>query len=696
MAQQNKLIIVESPAKARTITKFLGRGYKVEASQGHIRDLPKSQIGVDVDNNFEPKYITIRGRGEILTRIRKEAKAAKAVYLATDPDREGEAISWHLANILGIDPSTPCRVKFHEITEKEIKSAIKKPEPLDLHLVDAQQARRVLDRLVGYKISPLLWRKVRQGLSAGRVQSVATAMIVEREREIEAFQSEEYWTIAGDFPGLTARYQGQNGEKATLKSQEDCDAVIQRVRAAQFTVANVKRGERKKSPAPPFTTSNLQQEASRKLGFTTSKTMQIAQQLYEGVDIEGVGTQGVVSYIRTDSTRISDEAIAHVRETILGRFGNDYLPAEPNVYKSKKSAQDAHEAIRPTNMEYRPEQLKASLSRDQYRLYKLIYDRFLASQMTPAIYDTLSAEIAADTGDKFVYSGQHKRFAGFTAVYEEGQDDVQEEADTTLPALENGMELRLTDAHADQHFTQPPPRYTEASLVHALEELGIGRPSTYAPTISTITTRGYITRKNKRLEPTELGVVVTNMMTQYFPNIVDIDFTAEMEKELDEIETGAMDWHKVIADFYGPFEKTLEIADQSIEKVEIKDEVSDVPCEKCGAMMVYKTGRYGRFLACPNFPECKHTQALLKSIDAPCPECGGKLYERVSKRGRHFYGCENYPTCQFVSWDMPVTDKCPDCGSRMVLKRNAKGDAYHLCVNENCKKRVPVSAPEDE
>ena len=696
MAQQNKLIIVESPAKARTITKFLGRGYKVEASQGHIRDLPKSQIGVDVDNNFEPKYITIRGRGEILTRIRKEAKAAKAVYLATDPDREGEAISWHLANILGIDPSTPCRVKFHEITEKEIKSAIKKPEPLDLHLVDAQQARRVLDRLVGYKISPLLWRKVRQGLSAGRVQSVATAMIVEREREIEAFQSEEYWTIAGDFPGLTARYQGQNGEKATLKSQEDCDAVIQRVRAAQFTVANVKRGERKKSPAPPFTTSNLQQEASRKLGFTTSKTMQIAQQLYEGVDIEGVGTQGVVSYIRTDSTRISDEAIAHVRETILGRFGGDYLPAEPNVYKSKKSAQDAHEAIRPTNMEYRPEQLKASLSRDQYRLYKLIYDRFLASQMTPAIYDTLGAEIAADTGDKFVYSGQHKRFAGFTAVYEEGQDDVQEEADTTLPVLENGMELRLTDAHADQHFTQPPPRYTEASLVHALEELGIGRPSTYAPTISTITTRGYITRKNKRLEPTELGVVVTNMMTQYFPDIVDIDFTAEMEKELDEIETGAMDWHKVIADFYGPFEKTLEIADQSIEKVEIKDEVSDIPCEKCGAMMVYKTGRYGRFLACPNFPECKHTQALLKSIDAPCPECGGKLYERVSKRGRHFYGCENYPTCQFVSWDMPVTDKCPDCGSRMVLKRNAKGDAYHLCVNENCKKRVPVSAPEDE
>ena len=447
---------------------------------------------------------------------------------------------------------------------------------------------------------------------------------------------------------------------------------------------------------PPFTTSNLQQEASRKLGFTTSKTMQIAQQLYEGVDIAGVGTQGVVSYIRTDSTRVSDEAIASVRETILGRFGGEYLPATPNTYKSKKSAQDAHEAIRPTNMEYRPDQLKASLSRDQYRLYKLIYDRFLASQMTPAIYDTLGAEMAADTGDKFVYSGQHKRFAGFTAVYEEGHDDVQEEADTTLPALENGMELRLVDAHADQHFTQPPPRYTEASLVHALEELGIGRPSTYAPTISTITTRGYITRKNKRLEPTELGVVVTNMMTKYFPDIVDIDFTAEMEKELDEIETGAMDWHKVIADFYGPFEKTLEIADQSIEKVEIKDEVSDIPCEKCGAMMVYKTGRYGRFLACPNFPECKHTQALLKAIDAPCPECGGKLYERVSKRGRHFYGCENYPTCQFVSWDMPVTDKCPDCGGRMVLKRNAKGDAYHLCVNENCKKRVPVSAPEDE
>ncbi|MBE5767134.1 MAG: type I DNA topoisomerase [Clostridiales bacterium] len=693
---QHKLIIVESPAKARTITKFLGRGYKVEASQGHIRDLPKSQIGVDEENNFEPKYITIRGRGEILTRIRKEAKAAKAVFLATDPDREGEAISWHLANILGIDPSTPCRVKFHEITEKEIKAAIKKPEPLDLKLVDAQQARRVLDRLVGYKISPLLWRKVRQGLSAGRVQSVATSMIVEREREIESFETEEYWTIGGEFKGFTARYQGMNGEKAELKSSADCENLVERLRTASYTVNNIKRGERKKHPAPPFTTSNLQQEASRKLGFTTSKTMQIAQQLYEGVDIQGVGTQGIVSYIRTDSTRISDEAIASIRDAISARFGENYLPAEPNTYKSRKSAQDAHEAIRPTNTEYRPEVLKASLTRDQYRLYKLIYDRFIASQMTPAIYDTLSAEIVADTGDRFTYSGQHKRFAGFTIVYEEGQDDTQEEADTALPLLENGDSATLVDVHADQHFTQPPPRYTEASLVHAMEDLGIGRPSTYAPTISTITMRGYITRKNKRLEPTELGIVVTDMMSSYFPDIVDTEFTADMERDLDDIEAGSKDWHNVISEFYGPFKKTLEIADQSIEKVEIEDQVSDIPCEKCGAMMVYKTGRFGRFLACPNFPNCRHTQALLKTISTPCPECGGKLFERVSKRGRRFYGCEHYPECQFVSWDQPVEDKCPDCSSRMVFKRTSKGDTYHLCTNESCKKRVPVAAPEDE
>ena len=697
----NKLVIVESPAKAKTIGKFLGRGYKVEASQGHVRDLPKSQIGVDVDNNFEPKYITIRGRGEILSKIRKEAKAASKIYLATDPDREGEAISWHLANVLGIDEDSPCRIEFHEVTSKAVKAAVKNPRKIDMDLVNAQQARRVLDRLVGYKISPILWQKIKKGLSAGRVQSVATKIICDRESEIEAFIPEEYWTLETTFEigkaKVTARYTGEGDEKAELKTRADADEVIARCEGAAFSVAAIRKGERRRLPAPPFTTSNLQQEASRKLGFTTQKTMQIAQQLYEGVELAGEGSQGLVTYIRTDSTRIADEAVEAVRALILGTWGADYLPEKPNVYKTRKSAQDAHEAIRPTVVDRRPEAIKASLSRDQFRLYKLIYDRFVSSQMTPALYDTLAVDIDAASGPRFHFNGQKLRFAGFTAVYVESVDAPQEEAvNGNLPELTEGMAAVAGDMDAEQHFTQPPPRYTEASLVRTLEEKGIGRPSTYSPTISTITgRRGYIAKENKRLIPTELGKIVNDLMCNNFPDIVDVTFTASMEDQLDDVEAGKADWRGIVSEFYGPFEKDLEKAEASIEKISIEDQVSDVPCEKCGAMMVYKMSRYGRFLACPNFPACRHTQALPNNIGVPCPKCGGELLERISRKGRKFYGCEKYPECDFVSWDRPVKEKCPVCGSYMVLKRGGKDTLYHVCANETCRHKVKVEAQEE-
>ena len=691
----NKLVIVESPAKAKTIGKFLGRGYKVEASQGHVRDMPKSQIGVDVEHGFEPKYITIRGRGEILNRIRKEARSASKIYLATDPDREGEAISWHLANVLGIAEDAPCRIEFHEVTSKAVKAAVKNPRTINMDLVNAQQARRVLDRLIGYKISPLLWRKVKKGLSAGRVQSVATKMICDREEEIDIFVPEEYWTISAPFTigkaKVSARFTGFGGDKAELHNQQEAQAVVDACRDATFRVSIIKKGERRKYPAAPFTTSNLQQEASRKLGFTTQKTMQIAQQLYEGVEIAGEGSQGLVTYIRTDSTRIADEALEAVRAMIADNYSAEYLPEKPNIYKTRSSAQDAHEAIRPTDILRRPDAIKASLSRDQFKLYKLIYERFVSSQMTPAVYDTLSVDIDASTGARFHFNAQKLRFAGFTAVYEESQDDAAEEASVNnLPELEEGMTAEAGEIQPDQHFTQPPPRYTEASLVRTLEEKGIGRPSTYAPTISTIISRGYVARENKRLIPTELGKIVNDMMCKNFPNIVDIAFTAGMEEELDEVEAGKAEWHGIIADFYGPFEKTLEEADRNIEKVAIEDQVSDVPCEKCGAMMVYKMSRYGKFLACPNFPECRFTMALPKNIGVPCPKCGGELLERISRKGRKFYGCEKYPECDFVSWDRPVADKCPLCGERMVLKSGPKDTLFHVCVNENCRHRVQV------
>ena len=691
----NKLVIVESPAKAKTIGKFLGRGYKVEASQGHVRDMPKSQIGVDVEHGFEPKYITIRGRGEILNRIRKEARSASKIYLATDPDREGEAISWHLANVLGIAEDAPCRIEFHEVTSKAVKAAVKNPRTINMDLVNAQQARRVLDRLIGYKISPLLWRKVKKGLSAGRVQSVATKMICDREEEIDIFVPEEYWTISAPFTigkaKVSARFTGFGGDKAELHNQQEAQAVVDACRDATFRVSIIKKGERRKYPAAPFTTSNLQQEASRKLGFTTQKTMQIAQQLYEGVEIAGEGSQGLVTYIRTDSTRIADEALEAVRAMIADNYSAEYLPEKPNIYKTRSSAQDAHEAIRPTDILRRPDAIKASLSRDQFKLYKLIYERFVSSQMTPAVYDTLSVDIDASTGARFHFNAQKLRFAGFTAVYEESQDDATEEASVNnLPELQEGMTAEAGEIQPDQHFTQPPPRYTEASLVRTLEEKGIGRPSTYAPTISTIISRGYVARENKRLIPTELGKIVNDMMCKNFPNIVDIAFTAGMEEELDEVEAGKAEWHGIIADFYGPFEKTLEEADKNIEKVAIEDQVSDVPCEKCGAMMVYKMSRYGKFLACPNFPECRFTMALPKNIGVPCPKCGGELLERISRKGRKFYGCEKYPECDFVSWDRPVADKCPVCGDRMVLKSGPKDTLFHVCVNENCRHRVQV------
>ena len=692
----NKLVIVESPAKAKTIGKFLGRGYKVIASQGHVRDLPKSQLGVDVENGFEPKYITIRGRGEILAKIRKEAKNAAKIFLATDPDREGEAISWHLANILGIDASSACRIEFHEVTSKAVKAAVKSPRAINMDLVDAQQARRVLDRLVGYKISPLLWEKIKKGLSAGRVQSVACKMICDREEEIEIFLPEEYWTVDAPFTigkaKISAHFTGIGDEKAELKSREEAEAILKQCETSAFYVGEIRKSERRKMPAPPFTTSNLQQEAGRKLGFTTAKTMQIAQQLYEGVDVPGRGTTGLISYIRTDSVRLSDEAVAAARDVIGARFGGEYVPEKPVVYKGRSNAQDAHEAIRPTYLDIRPEDVKAALTRDQHSLYRLIYNRFLACQMADAVYETQQIELRSEAGVLLHAGAERLKFPGFTAVYEVSRDEGEEVGETVsaLPAIEEGASLPVKDVSTAQHFTQPPARYTEASLVRAMEELGIGRPSTYAPTISTILARGYVLREKKQLIPSELGIMTTDLMKEYFRDIVDTTFTAGMEEKLDEVEAGRREWRGVISDFYGPFEKTLEFAESKIEKVEVKDEESDVICDKCGARMVYKLGRFGRFLACPNFPACRNTKNIQQEIATPCPLCGGKLLEKRSHKGKKFYGCERWPDCDFVSWNMPVEEKCPKCGSYMTLSETRRG-VFHVCSNEQCRCRIAIS-----
>ena len=700
---KQKLIIVESPAKAKTIGKYLGKGYKVEASQGHVCDLPKSQLGVDIDHDFDLKYITIRGRGDILSRIRKEARNASQIYFATDPDREGEAISWHLYHVLGVDESAPCRIEFNEVTKKAVQAAIKSPRKLDMGRIDAQQARRALDRLVGYKISPLLWVKVKKGLSAGRVQSVATRMVVDREREIDNFIPEEYWEISANCtvkgekkPAVfNARFYALDGKKITVHNGEEASKIRQLIENGSFTVSDIKIKEKKRQPAPPFTTSSLQQEAGRKLSFTTAKTMQVVQQLYEGVDLEGEGAQGLVTYIRTDSVRISDEAMSALRAFIPEKYGKEYLPEEKNEFKGRKNAQDAHEAIRPTDVTRTPESIRNSLSREQFMLYRLIYNRYIASQMSAAVYETMSAEIT-DEHIALRFYGEHKVFAGFTTLYEEGTDDTQDNVEMTLPTLREGQKISIQEIITEQHFTQPPSRYTEASLVRMLEENGIGRPSTYAPTITTIISRGYVSREKKRLFPTELGIMITEMMENYFSKIIDTEFTANMEEKLDDVEEGKLNWKQILREFYPDFEKTLSVAEKEIDKVEVKDDVSDVPCDKCGAMMVYKMGKFGRFLACPNFPECRNTMPILTYIDASCPKCGKRLLEKTSRKNRKFYGCEGYPECDFVSWDKPSDEKCPKCGTYMIEKKNNKGEMLHLCTNESCRYKSLVVRNEDE
>ena len=681
------LVIVESPAKAKTIGKFLGNKYKVVASNGHVRDLPKSQLGVKIENNFEPKYITLRGRGDVLERIRKEAKTAEKVYLATDPDREGEAISWHLAQVLNLDEKSKCRIVFNEITSTAVKNSIKGARPIDMRLVNAQQARRILDRLVGYEISPILWRKVRKGLSAGRVQSVATRIICDRENEIRDFVPEEYWNITAKLRDISnkksfdAKYYGENGTKRDLCNEADTKEVLARIQDQLFTITEVKEGVKSRHPAPPFTTSSLQQEASRKLGFTTKRTMMIAQQLYEGIDIGGKGSVGLISYIRTDSVRIAAEAQQSARAFIAGRFGEKYIPEKPNFYKGRDNAQDAHEAIRPTSVDNEPAAIKDHLTSEQFRLYKLIYERFLASQMSDATFAT--TQVTLDCANAtFRANGIRTIFDGFTAIYTEGRDDVQEK-ETTLPELAQGETCKAEKIEHEQKFTQPPARYTEATLVKALEEKGIGRPSTYSPTISTIVERGYIAREKKQLVPTELGFVVNRFMMDNFDEIVDVQFTASMENDLDGVEEDKVGWADVLGKFYGPFHEKVAVALEKAPPEKIPDEVSDVVCDKCGAMMVYKIGRFGKFLACPNFPTCRNTKAIVEKIDVPCPKCGAALIKRKSKRGKAFYGCERYPECDFVSWDKPTKMPCPQCGGMMVQKIGQNG-SYIACVNKEC------------
>ncbi|HWQ57712.1 MAG TPA: type I DNA topoisomerase [Clostridia bacterium] len=681
------LVIVESPAKAKTIGKFLGSKYKVVASNGHVRDLPKSQLGVDIEHGFEPKYITLRGRGDVLERIRKEAKTASKIYLATDPDMEGEAISWHLANILKLDPNSQCRIVFNEITANTVKKSVKGARSIDMALVDAQQARRVLDRLVGYKISPILWSKVRKGLSAGRVQSVATRILCDREQEIMDFVPEEYWIITallrakGVKKPIEAKFYGIGDKRKEIHTEAEADEVLARIKGREFAVADVKIQEKSRHAPAPFTTSSLQQEASRKLGFNTKLTMLVAQQLYEGVELQGSGVTGLITYMRTDSVRVSEEAQQVALEQIREQYGARYVPPKPNVYKGRKGAQDAHEAVRPANPALTPAMVKASLSPQLFKLYKLIYERFIASQMADAIFETNTVVFDCN-GCIFRANGVRTIFDGYTAIYTESHDEEQEK-DVALPELKAADSLSQQEAAKEQRFTQPPPRYTEATLVKTLEEKGIGRPSTYAPTISTILDRGYVRREKKQLVPTDLGFIVNQIMRDNFADIVDIKFTADMESKLDLIKDGEQEWSGVVREFYGPFEKSVEKASETIEKVKVPDVVSDVPCDKCGAMMVYKMGRFGKFLACPNFPECRNTKPIVEKLDVACPKCGAALIKRKSKRGKPFYGCERYPGCDFVSWDKPAAEKCPKCGSLMVYKMGQRG-AYTMCTNKEC------------
>ena len=694
MAKAKNLVIVESPAKAKTIEKYLGSGYKVTASMGHLRDLPKSKMGVDIEKGFEPQYIPVRDKTELIQQLKKDAKSASTVYLATDPDREGEAISWHLKELLELPDSKARRVTFNEITKKVVTESIQHPRDIDQDLVDAQQARRILDRIVGYTLSPLLWRKVKRGLSAGRVQSVATRMVVDRENEIQNFVKEEYWLLDAQLSRLeggsfTARFFGKGEKKLELKCREDVDAVIDATKDAPFTVGSVKRGEKQRSPAPPFITSTLQQEASRRLSMTPRRTMSIAQQLYEGVEIAGQGSVGLITYMRTDSLRLSEEALSAARDFIGERYGERYLPAQPRRFKTKAGAQDAHEAIRPTDVRLTPELVRKDLTQEQYRLYRLIWGRFTACQMANAIYDNVSVDVLS-AGYTFRANYSELKFPGYTAVYEEAKDEESDEISSPLPSLEEGEQLKLDKMLPDQQFTQPPARYTEATLIRAMEEKGIGRPSTYAPTITTITAHDYVLKEGKYLRPTPLGEVVTEMMKDHFADIVDLKFTNHMEEELDGIEQGKAAWRDVLAEFYGGFHQEMEKAEKDLDGVRLKvpDVLSDERCEVCGRQMVVKKGRFGQFLACPGFPECTFTKPIVVEMPGKCPKCGSKILKRTSKKGYVFYACERGTDCGFITWDVPTKDFCPACGKTM-FKKSGRGALKPFCVNEECVNFVP-------
>ncbi len=685
------LVIVESPTKAKTLSRYLSRKYTVKSSMGHIRDLPKSQLGVELDGNYEPKYITIRGKGSILKELKDSAKKSKKILLAADPDREGEAIAWHLQQALKIDSDEPCRIEFNEITKDAILEAVKKPRKIDMRLVDAQQARRILDRLVGYKLSPLLWKKIRKGLSAGRVQSIAVKLICDREEEIDNFVPTEYWTINADFKKdgkviFEAKLYKIKGKKAEVNNETEALKIVELTKGKEAEITKVLKRERIKNPAPPFVTSSLQQEAFRKLNFTSKKTMRIAQQLYEGIDLgKKLGLTGLITYIRTDSTRVSNIAKDEAKEFIIENYGKKYYPLKAREYASKKQAQDAHEAIRPTSVFRTPEEVKSHLSRDQFKLYKLIWERFIASQMSSAVFDTITLDVEIEDYT-FRATGSILKFPGFMKIYIEGNDntDEKEKELDNIPDVSEGDKFIAEDVKPKQHFTQPPPRYSEASLVKTLEELGIGRPSTYAPIIDTILTRGYVERIQKSFHPTDLGYLVTELLEEYFSTIINVEFTAKMEEELDKIESGDASWKEVIDKFFSPFEKLLEKAEKEIGKIEIEDEETDEICEKCGRNMVIKMGRYGKFLACPGFPECRNTKPLVESIGIECPQCNkGNIILRKSKKGRLFYGCSDYPECNFVSWDKPTGGLCPECNNFLVEKRTKKQQKI-VCSSKEC------------
>ena len=694
MGKVNNLVIVESPSKAKTIGRYLGQGYTVKASMGHLRDLPKSKMGVDLEHDFTPQYIPVRGKEELIRELKKEAAKAETVYLATDPDREGEAISWHLKELLGLSDEKAQRVTFNEITQKVVRESIANPREIDYDLVDAQQARRVLDRIVGYQLSPLLWKKVRRGLSAGRVQSVATRLVVDRENEIRAFEPKEYWSLdvtlnrVGKPGSFVAHYYG-SPKKQELSSEAETAAVVADITGREFAVTNVKKAEKKRSAAPPFTTSTLQQEASRKLGYTPKKTMMVAQQLYEGVDVEGEGTLGLITYMRTDSLRLSDEAMAAAADFIQNRYGKPYYYGKFHVFKTKSGAQDAHEAIRPTHVELEPERIRGSLTADQYKLYKLIWSRFLASQMANAVYDTVA--IDAQCGEHvFRATHQSMRFPGFIAVYEEGKDDENETVSSPLPDLEIGEKALPGKIEKEQHFTQPPARYTEATLVKAMEEKGVGRPSTYAATVSTIQDREYVVKQDKRLAPTALGEIVTGLMLERFNDIIDVEFTANMENRLDAVEEGKQHWKELIGEFYQDFSRELSEAETALEGVRLKvpEEETDEVCELCGRNMVIKMGRFGKFLACPGFPECKNAKPLVERMPGRCPKCGSTILKRKSKRGYAYYACEKGADCGFMTWDVPTAEDCTECGQTM-FKKSGKGRMKPFCVNEKCSRFLP-------